>query len=183
MTNKHTYIKDSYLKASETMSKEFDIANVMALPKLSKVVINMGTGDKLRDKSKKEALLRDFTAISGQAPKIQPARISVSGFAVREGQPVGLTATLRGDRMFNFLDKLVALTLPRLRDFRGVSKKSFDQAGNYTLGLSEHTVFPDIDLAQVDKPHGLEITIVFKNSNKEKSIKLLELMGMPFVKE
>lgn len=181
--NNHITVRQKYDEAFSKMAEEFDIKNPMALPRLSKVVVNVGTGDKLRDKSKKEALIKEFSAISGQTPKIQPARISVSGFAVREGMPVGLTATLRKDRMFNFLDKLISITLPRLRDFRGVSTTSFDKAGNYTLGLSEHTVFPEIDLASVERPHGLEITIVIKNSDKEKSRKYLEFLGMPFAKE
>lgn len=184
MTKKvdHKSVSEKYKDALKVVSEEFGIENPMALPRVMKTVVNMGTGDKLRDKTKKEALVRDFGLITGQKPKVQPARISVAGFAIRAGMPVGLTATLRGPRMFDFLDKLVTITLPRLRDFRGVSDKSFDKAGNYTLGLHEHTVFPDIDLATVDKPHGLEMTVVIKNSNPEKSKRLLELMGVPFVK-
>lgn len=179
----HTAMAEKYKQALESISEELEIKNPMALPQIKKVVVNMGTGDKLRDKSKKESLMNEFSLISGQKPKIQPARISVAGFKLRAGMPVGLTSTLRRGRMFDFLDKLITITLPRLRDFRGVSTTSFDQAGNYTIGLAEHTVFPDIDLGMVDKPHGVEVTIVFKNSNPERSRKLLELIGMPFKKE
>lgn len=183
MANTHTKLQDKYKEAQTSVGKDFDIKNPMALPRLEKVVVNMGTGDKLRDRSKKEALLKDFSSITGQAPKVQEARISVAGFGIRAGQPVGLTTTLRNERMYSFLDKLISIVLPRLRDFRGVSSTSFDKAGNYTLGMSEHTIFPEIDLATVDRPHGLEITIVMKNGDKEKSFKLLEYMGMPFKKD
>lgn len=179
----HTPLKQKYQKeVREIVAKEFNIVNPMAAPLLSKIVVNMGTGDKLRNKETRERLLADLAAITGQKPKIQKARVSISGFAVREGMSVGLTTTLRHNRMYHFLDRLIAVVLPRFRDFRGVSAKSFDKAGNYTLGISEHTVFPEIDLTKVDKPHGLEITVVIKNSNPEKSKKLLEELGMPFEK-
>jgi large subunit ribosomal protein L5 len=179
---KHISIKEKYEK--EVMPVlEAELGNVMAAPRISKVVVNMGTGDKLRNKDTKEKLVADLSAITGQKPKIQPAKLSIAGFGLREGMPVGLTVTLRGARMYDFLDKLVGVVLPRLRDFRGVSTKSFDNAGNYTLGLSEHTVFPEIDLAKIDKPHGLEMTIVVARSNAKLSRKMLELLGMPFEKE
>lgn len=181
--NKHTPIQERYIDAKKKVAEEFDIKNSMAVPEIAKIVVNMGTGDKLRDKGKKEALITDFSNITGQKPKVQQARISVAGFGIRAGMPVGLTSTLRRDRMYNFLDKLISIVLPRLRDFRGISNTSFDKAGNYTLGLSEHTVFPEIDLAKVDQSHGLEITIVMKNSDPDKSFKLLEAIGMPFRKE
>ncbi len=175
-----TVYKEEIVK---TLAKEFDIKNVHAIPRISKIVINMGTGEKLRDKNMKEKLMTHFAAITGQKPKVQQARVSVAGFGLRAGMPVGLTATLRGDRMYDFLQKLITVVLPRLRDFRGVSRTSFDGSGNYTLGLSEYTVFPEIDIAQVDKPHGMEITIVSNSGNKERAYRMLELMGMPFVKE
>lgn len=177
-------LREKYEKEVKSeLKKVLGIENEFALPRITKVVVNMGTGDKLRDKSKKEKLIKEFSLITGQAPKIQNARLSIAGFGLRAGMPVGLSSTLRKDKMWNFLQKLIYITLPRLRDFRGVSAKSFDQAGNYTLGIREHIVFPEIDLATVDKPHGLEITVVLKNSDKEKSFKLLELLGMPFEKE
>lgn len=179
----HISTKERYEEAKEKIQKDFKIGNVMAVPKLSKIVVNMGTGDKLRNKDQKEKLMTDMGLITGQKPRLQAARVSISGFALREGMPVGLTSTLRRDRMYSFFDKLVSVVLPRLRDFRGVPARSFDKAGNYTLGISEHTVFPEIDLAKVDRPHGLEITVVVKNSNPEKSKALLEALGMPFEKE
>ena len=128
-------------------------------------------------------LQAEFAAITGQKPKIQAARISVAGFNLRAGMSVGLSTTLRSARMYSFLEKLVAVVLPRLRDFRGVPIKSFDKSGNYSLGFADHTVFPEIDLSKVDKPHGLEITIVTTAKNAQEGKKLLELIGMPFEKQ
>ncbi len=179
---KHISIKQKYLELQESLAREIGLANLMAVPKITKVVVNMGTGERLRDKAVREKLISDLSIITGQKPKVQAARISVAGFGIREGMPVGLTVSLRKERMYNFLDKVISVVLPRFRDFRGVSTKSFDKYGNYTLGISEHTVFPEIDLATVDRPHGLEITIVIKNSNPEKSKLLLEKLGMPFEK-
>ncbi len=180
--NKHIALKEKYKSLSDQLMKDLEVKNVMALPKITKVVVNMGTGEKLRNKDTKEKLMADLAAITGQKPKVQPARMSISGFNLREGMPVGLTVTLRRDRMYHFLDKLMSVVLPRLRDFRGVPAR-FDSAGNYTLGLVEHTVFPEIDLAKVDKSQGMEITIVLSNSSPEKSKILLGTLGMPFVKE
>lgn len=163
--------------------KEFNLANVNAVPKIEKIVVNVGTGEKLRTKDTKEKLMADLAIITGQKPKIQGARISVSGFGIRAGMPVGLTSTLRGDRAYAFLERLISIVLPRLRDFRGIPLKSFDQSGNYTLGIREHTVFPEIDLAKVDKPFGLELTIVLNSKNKEVSKSILAKLGMPFEKE
>jgi len=177
-------LKEKYNKeVQKTLLKELNIKNVHAVPRVSKIVVNLGTGDRLRDKNAKDKLMQHVSAITGQKPKIQQARVSVAGFGIRAGMPVGLTVTLRGDRMYDFLQKLVTIVLPRLRDFRGVSRTSFDESGNYTLGLSEYTVFPEIDITQVDRPHGMEITIVTSAGNKEKAFRLLELLGMPFAKE
>lgn len=180
--DKHIALKEKYQSLMAELMQQMGVENVMALPKLKKIVVNMGTGDRLRNKDTKEKLISDLSAITGQKPRIQASRLSISGFGLREGMPVGLTVTLRRDRMYHFLDKLMSVVLPRLRDFRGVPAK-FDKAGNYTLGLTEHTVFPEIDLAKVDRPHGLEITLVFSNSNPERSKVLLTALGMPFVKE
>lgn len=181
---KHIPLEQKYkTEIVKILTSELGVANPMALPKLAKIVVNMGTGEKLRTKDTREKLIADFSSITGQKPKIQAARISVAGFGLRAGMPVGLTATLRKDRMYNFFEKLTSVVLPRLRDFRGVSVKSFDKSGNYTLGLSEHTVFPEIDLAKVDRSHGLEMTFVVKNANRESSKLLLSLLGMPFQKE
>lgn len=177
-------LKKLYLeKAVPTLKEEFGIKNIHAVPRISKVVVNMGTGEKLRDKNSKEKLITHLAAMTGQKPKIQQARVSVAGFGLRAGMPVGLTVTLRGDRMYDFLQKVITLVLPRLRDFRGVSRTSFDGNGNYTLGLSEYTVFPEIDITQIDRPHGMEITIVMNAGGKEKAYRLLEILGMPFAKE
>ena len=182
--SKHITVKEKYNKEVKTkLLKEFKLGNIMSVPKITKVVVNMGTRDQLRDKKAREKLIEDMTLITGQKPKIQPAKISVAGFGIREGMPVGLTTTLRGDRMYSFLDKFISVVLPRLRDFRGVSKKSFDKAGNYSIGFSEYSVFPEIDLSKIGKPHGLEITIVITSSNPKKSMKMLELLGMPFEKD
>lgn len=161
---------------------EFAIKNVMAVPNVTKIVINAGTGDLYKTKEAYQKFTADFAAITGQKPKVQPARISVAGFNLRAGTPVGLSVTLRGRKMYDFLEKLISVVLPRLRDFRGVSLKSFDNVGNYTIGMHEHTVFPEIDLAKVDKPRSLEVTIVSNTKNKELSKRLLELLGMPFEK-
>ncbi|OGM29576.1 50S ribosomal protein L5 [Candidatus Woesebacteria bacterium RIFCSPHIGHO2_01_FULL_44_10] len=165
------------------LMKEFEITNVMAVPKMEKIVVNMGTQDILKDKGVREQLMSEFAKITGQTPNARLARISVAGFGVREGNPVGLAATLRGGRMYDFFERLVAVVLPRQRDFRGVPTKSFDGSGNYTLGIAEHTVFPEVDMAKVDKPRGLEITIVTNTKSTDRARKLLELLGMPFAKE
>jgi len=181
------------------LAKEFDIKNKLAVPRLSKVVINMGIGDTLKNKEllesiKKdlaiisgqepaglESIKKDLAIISGQEPAGRKAKISVASFGIRKGMLVGLKVTLRGDRMYYFLDRLFSIVLPRLRDFRGVSVNSFDKGGNYTLGIAEHTVFPEIDIAK-SQPRGMEITIVTNVQSKERSKRLLELLGMPFEK-
>lgn len=179
---KHIPLKQKYIDIMPKLSEDLGLKNLMSLPKITKIVVNMGTGERLRDKASKEKLVADVAAITGQKPKVQLAKMSVAGFGVREGMPVGLTVTLRRDKMYQFLDKLVSVVLPRFRDFRGVPVRSFDKAGNYTLGVAEHTVFPEIDLANVDRPHGLEITIVIENSNPKNSKVLLGMLGMPFEK-
>ena len=176
-------LKDKYEKeVLEVLRKEFDIKNVSAVPKVGKVVINMGAGDISKEKELKTKLLFDLAQIAGQIPSVRLAKVSVAAFGIRLGMPVGLAATLRGERMYDFLDKLFSIVLPRLRDFRGVSVKSFDKGGNYTLGFTEHTVFPEVDPAKAAKPSGLEVTIVVEEGSPEKSRRLLELLGMPFQK-
>lgn len=164
------------------IKEEFGITNVMAVPKLSKIVINMGIGNVAKNKEQKEALMRDFATITGQMPSTRVARVSIASFSLRAGMPVGLAVTLRGVRMYSFLDRLISIVLPRLRDFRGVSRKSFDKSGNYTLAILEHTVFPEIDPARSAANHGMEITVVTTGNNPTQSERLLELMGMPFAK-
>ena len=156
--------------------------NIMEKPKLTKIVINAGIGDTLKSKEALAKIVADMAAITGQKPKITKARISIAGFNLRAGMNVGLVVTLRGKCMNAFFEKLVKITLPRLRDFRGVRTTSFDNGGNYTLGVVDHTVFPEIDLAKVDKARGMEITIVTNAKNKEQARELLETLGMPFEK-
>jgi large subunit ribosomal protein L5 len=179
----HTSVKEKYSEARKTLGQELKIKNDLAIPGLKKIVVNMGTGESLRNKEQAAKLHEDMASITGQKPAIRAARVSIAGFNLRAGQPVGLTVTLRGERMYQFLDKLISVVLPRLRDFRGISRTSFDQNGNYTLGFSEHTVFPEIDLAKADRTRGLEITIVSNSGSKERGLRLLELLGMPFIKE
>ena len=162
---------------------EFGIKNVMAVPKFRKVVINMGIGLAKESRDEQEKIVEELGRIAGQKPSIRQAKKSIAGFGTRQGQPVGVAVTLRGKKMNAFLQKLFNIVLPRLRDFRGVSRKSFDGSGNYTLGILEHTVFPEIDLGKVSKVRGFEITIVINSHDKEKSLRLLEEMGMPFMKD
>lgn len=170
-------------EVKDALAKEFTIKNSLAVPKLEKVVINVGVGSLVKNRDQMEALRKDLAAITGQAPAIRAAKVSIASFSLRAGMPVGLAVTLRGEKMYSFLDRLFSIVLPRLRDFKGVSIKSFDKIGNYTLGFAEHTVFPEIDTAKSASAHGFEITIVTTAKDKEKSKRLLELMGMPFVKD
>ena len=161
---------------------EFGIKNKLAVPRIEKVVVNMGVGDAVKNKEVLRQAKSDLAVISGQAPQIRQAKVSVASFSVRKGMPVGVKVTLRKDRMYSFLDRLFSVVLPRLRDFRGVSLKSFDKNGNYTLGIEDHTVFPEVDLAR-SQARGLEVTIVTSTSDNEKAKKLLKLLGMPFEKK
>lgn len=177
-------LKAKYEKeVAPVLNEEFGIKNPMATPKIIKVVVNMGVGEMTKNKEIGPSLSRDLAAITGQKPSIRLAKVSIATFGLRRGMPVGLSTTLRGERMYDFLDKLFSIVLPRLRDFRGVSGKSFDLKGNYTLGMSEHTVFPEIDIAKASVPHGLEISIVTNAASPERAKRLLSLLGMPFEKE
>lgn len=181
--NKIHRLKEKYMKeVMPVLAKEFGIGNSMAIPKIEKIVVNTGLGDMTKNKELKASITRDMATITGQIPSVRLAKVSVAAFGLRRGMPVGLSVTLRGERMYDFLDKLISITLPRLRDFRGVPVKSFDKSGNYTLGFVEHTVFPEIDLTKVTKPQGLEMTIVTTAKDPVKGRRLLELMGMPFEK-
>lgn len=150
--------------------------------RVEKVVVNIGLGEGAHDKNVIEAALGDLMVITGQKPALRRARVAVAGFKIRKGDPIGLKVTLRGKRMTDFLRKLFTIVLPRLRDFQGVSLKSFDGQGNYSLGISEQIVFPEIDYSKIDKIRGLEITIVTNTGSDEKAQKLLENLGMPFEK-
>lgn len=163
--------------------KEFSLANNMAVPRITKIVVNIGLKEAAHDKGVLEKVAAQLATIAGQKPKVTEAKLSIAGFKLREGDPVGLTTTLRGKRMYDFITKLVAIALPRVRDFQGVPDKSFDKSGNYTLGISEQTVFPEIDYSKVDKIRGLEITFVIANGEPIISKRLLALLGMPFEKK
>lgn len=163
-----------------TMKKEFSIENKLALPRLRKIVINMGVGRALENKRRLESAVQDMTLISGQRPIVTRAKKSIAGFKLREGNDIGCKVTLRGVRMYEFLDRLVSIVIPRIRDFRGLSNKSFDKAGNYSIGLKEQSVFPEINLDKIEFYQGMDITMVVSNSDREKSLSMLGQLGVPF---
>lgn len=162
------------------LQKEFNFSNVMQIPTLTKVVVNMGVGEAARDSKLIEGAIRDLTTITGQKPLVTRAKKSIAQFKLREGQPIGAHVTLRGDRMWEFMDRLLSISLPRIRDFRGLSPKQFDGKGNYTFGLTEQVVFPEIEQDKVDRPRGMDITIVTTASNDEEGRALLKMLGFPF---
>jgi large subunit ribosomal protein L5 len=162
------------------LKSEFEIANVMQVPGLVKIVVNMGVGEAARDSKLIEGAVRDLTAITGQKPAVTKARKSIAQFKLREGMPIGTHVTLRGDRMWEFLDRLLALALPRIRDFRGLSPKQFDGQGNYTFGLTEQVMFHEIDQDKVDRQRGMDITIVTTATNDDQGRALLKALGFPF---
>lgn len=165
------------------LAKELGLKNLLAVPRVEKIIVSMGLGEGAQDKSLIEAASQDLAIITGQKPKIARARVSVAEFKLRKGAPIGLVVSLREKRMYHFLEKLFKIVLPRLRDFQGVSLKSFDGRGNYNLGLTEQTVFPEVDAAKVEKTRGLQITIVTTTDKDKESQRLLELLGMPFEKK
>jgi len=165
------------------LTDEFDIINVMAVPKLVKIVINVGLGEALKEKKSLESMSAQLAAITGQKAQTTHAKQSISTFKLRAGEAIGLKITLRGKRMYEFFTKLVAIALPRVRDFRGVPLKGFDGRGNYTLGVREQTMFPDLDYKLVDKVRGFEATFVTTAPNNAQGKRLLELFGLPFEKE
>jgi large subunit ribosomal protein L5 len=164
------------------LMKEFGYSNVMQAPKLEKIVINVGLGEAISNAKALESAVADVTAISGQKPVVTRAKKSIAAFKLRAGMPVGVRVTLRGPRMYEFFDRLVAITLPRIRDFRGVSPNSFDGRGNYTLGLQEQIAFPEIDYDKIDKSRGLELSLVTSAKTDEEGRRLLSLLGMPFAR-
>ena len=166
----------------DAMTKKFGYKNVMEVPKLDKIVINMGVGDAVSNAKNLDKAVEELTLISGQKPVITLAKKSIAAFRLREGMPIGTKVTLRGERMYDFLDKLVTVSLPRVRDFRGISKKSFDGRGNYTLGIKEQLIFPEVDYDRVDKVRGMDIVIVTTANTDEESRELLTQLGMPFQK-
>lgn len=166
----------------QALQEKFQYKNVMEIPKLEKVVINIGVGDAVGNAKALEAAVNDLTIIAGQKPVITKAKKSIANFKVREGMALGTKVTLRGERMYEFLDKLINISLPRVRDFRGVSSKAFDGRGNYTLGVREQLIFPEIDFDQVNRVRGLDIVVVTTAQNDEEGRALLILLGMPFAK-
>ena len=160
--------------------KEFGYKNVMAVPKIEKISINMGMGEATSNSKVIDGALAELTAITGQKPIITKAKKSIAAFKLREGMPIGVAVTLRGDRMYEFFDRLVSVALPRVRDFRGVSAKSFDGRGNYTLGIKDQLIFPEIDYNKVDKARGMNINITTSAKSDSEGLALLRQMGMPF---
>ncbi|MFE2753461.1 50S ribosomal protein L5 [Actinosynnema sp. NPDC059335] len=163
-----------------SLREQFEYANVMQIPGVVKVVVNMGVGDAARDGKLIEGAVKDLSVITGQRPEVRRARKSIAQFKLREGMPIGARVTLRGDRMWEFLDRLLTIALPRIRDFRGLSGKQFDGNGNYTFGLNEQSMFHEIDPDAIDRPRGMDITVVTTATNDEEGRALLKLLGFPF---
>ena len=177
-------LKEFYRKeVIPALMKEFGYRNVMEVPRLKKVVVNVGVGEALQDAKALDHAVQDIATITGQRPIVTRAKKSIAGFKLRAGMPIGVKVTLRGDRMYDFLDRLFNVALPRRRDFRGVSPDSFDGRGNYTLGLREQLVWPEINYDSIDKVRGMEITIVTTAKTDEEGRRLLELLGMPFARK
>ncbi|PMC34154.1 50S ribosomal protein L5 [Bacillus sp. UMB0899] len=176
-------LKEKYQsEITPSLMKKFSYKSVMQAPKLEKIVINMGVGDAVSNSKALDVAVEELTQITGQKPVVTKAKKSIAGFRLREGMPIGAKVTLRGERMYQFLDKLISVSLPRVRDFRGVSKKSFDGRGNYTLGVKEQLIFPEIDYDKVNKVRGMDIVIVTTANTDEEARELLTSFGMPFQK-
>ena len=164
----------------DQLQKELSLGNVMQVPKPLKVVVNMGVGEASKDAKALDGAVRDLTVITGQKPLVTKAKKSIAGFKIREGMPIGAKVTLRGDRMWEFLDRLLSVALPRIRDFRGLAPKGFDGHGNFTLGLTEQLVFPEVDYDKIDKVRGMDITLVTSAETDEQGRALLTALGYPF---
>ena len=177
-----TYKKLYNEEIAPTLMKKFNYKSTMEIPKVEKIVINMGVGEAARDSKFIEAAVKDLELISGQKPVITKARKSIAGFKIREGQEIGAKVTLRGEQMYNFMEKLIKISLPRVRDFRGVSNKAFDGKGNYTLGIKEQIIFPEIEYDQVLKVRGMDIVFATTAKTNEEALELLSGFGMPFRK-
>ncbi|EKN69159.1 50S ribosomal protein L5 [Neobacillus bataviensis LMG 21833] len=176
-------LKEKFVKeVTPALMSKFNYESVMQVPKLDKIVINMGVGDAVANAKALDNAVEELATITGQKPVVTRAKKSIAGFRLREGMPIGAKVTLRGERMYQFLDKLVSVSLPRVRDFRGVSKKAFDGRGNYTLGIKEQLIFPEIDYDKVSKVRGMDIVIVTTANTDEESRELLTQFGMPFQK-
>jgi len=176
-------LKERYQKeVAPAIAKEFGIKNPMAIPRVQKVVLNMGMGEAIANAKILDTAVDELRLITGQKPVVTKAKKSIASFKLRQGMPIGVMVTLRGDRMYEFLDRLVSIALPRVRDFRGVSPKAFDGRGNYSLGLREQIIFPEVDYDRVDRIRGMQVSIVTTAKTDEEGKKLLELLGMPFAK-
>ena len=177
-------LKEAYFATvRDEMQKQFGYKNVNQIPKIEKIVVNMGVGEAAQDSKVIEAAVSDLTAITGQKPKITKAKKSVAQFHLREGQAIGAYVTLRGDRMWEFLDRLIAVAIPRIRDFRGISPKSFDGRGNFSMGVTEQLIFPEIDYDKIDRTRGMDITIVTTATTNEEGKALLDAFHFPFKAE
>lgn len=162
------------------VQKKFGIKNPMAIPRLEKIVVNMGVGEAIEDSKIMERASEELSMITGQKPVIRRAKVAISNFKLKAGMPVGCKVTLRRDRMYEFMERLFNVALPRIRDFNGVPKKSFDHEGNYTLGIADQTIFPEVDLDKIHHTQGMDITFVFNHGPKEQTFEILRLLGMPF---
>jgi large subunit ribosomal protein L5 len=175
-------MKEQYQEAVPTLLKSLNLPNIMQAPRITKVVVNVGMGEALDNPKSLDAAVSDISQITGQKPVVTKARQSIANFKLREGRSIGVKVTLRGEKMWAFLDRLMNIVLPRVRDFRGVSPDAFDGRGNYTLGLREQLIFPEIEYDKIDKIRGMEITIVTTAANDDQARTLLQMLGMPFRK-
>jgi len=174
-------LKDRYREEiAPALKDRFEIQNPMRIPKLEKIVVNMGVGEAVQDSRRLDGAMEDLARITGQKPQLRRARKSIAGFKIRDGMPVGARVTLRGERMWEFLDRLITIALPRVRDFRGISPRSFDGRGNFALGLREQTIFPEISYDSIDTTRGLDVAVVTTAETDEEARELLRMLGMPF---
>ena len=177
-------LKDIYkTETVPALTKQLGYPNIMAVPKLIKINVNMGLGEAIANAKILDVASEELALITGQRPIVTKAKKSIAAFKLRQGMPIGLTVTLRGDRMYEFLDRLISIALPRVRDFRGVSDRAFDGRGNYTLGLKDQLIFPEIDYGKVDKARGMNVTVVTSAGSDNEAYELLKALGMPFVKK
>lgn len=180
----HLTVKEKELHAFEKMKNDFNYKNAMAAPRLTKVVINTGTGTAIKkDKNKNDAIMERLAKISGQKPVLKGAKQSIASFKIRQGDPIGVVVTIRGNRMYAFLEKLINVALPRTKDFRGIARKAVDNIGNLTIGIKEHTIFPETADEDIRDVFGLSVTIVSTAKNKKEGTAFFELLGVPFKKE
>jgi large subunit ribosomal protein L5 len=174
-------LKDRYREeVAPVLKEQFGIQNSMRIPKLEKIVVNMGVGEAVQNSRALDGAMEDLARITGQKPQLRRARKSIAGFKIREGMPVGARVTLRGERMWEFLDRLITIALPRVRDFRGISPRSFDGRGNFALGLREQTIFPEVSYDSIDATRGLDVAVVTTAETDEEARELLRMLGMPF---